>query len=195
MGLSLLRARMPVTVAVASLTWLAPLAASARCPDRDPGSPACEPIVSFLMPSVAGAAFFPRNAGGPYLGGGVELGLVSWSSNNDAFGPSQGRVRASFSYLAGPMHREVALYRFGGLVSFEGNAGRRFLIPYFSAALGGIYDTVLGGHPAADASLGLYLVYLRHFVLDAEGGAVLPFTHLDTLLGARAQLTASFALW
>jgi len=147
------------------------------------------------MPSLAGAAFFPKNAGGPYGGGGVELGIVSWSSNNEAFGPSHGRVRASFSYLVGAQRRQMALYRFGGLVSFEGNAGRRFLIPYFSAAIGGLYDTVLGSHPAADTSLGLYIVYLRRFVLDAEAGSVLPFTSIDKLLGARAQLTASFSLW
>jgi hypothetical protein len=178
--------RLSVTV-LASLALLA-IAGSARakCPERDPADPACEPIVSLLMPD---------NAGGAYYGGGVEFALLSWASNSDAFGPSHGRLRATFTYLFGPEDRHAALYRIGGVVSFEGNASRRFFIPYFTGALGGLYQSDLGGHMAADASLGLYFVYTRNFVLDGEGGYVLPFTSVDALIGPRAQLTASFALW
>jgi hypothetical protein len=177
------------------LAAIAPLSASAKCPKTDPADDLCEPITSFLMPSVAGAAYFPHAAGGPYFGGGVELALLSWTSNNDAFGPSQGRLRATFTYLAGPDNRTVALYHFGGLVSFERNASRRFLIPYFSGAIGGLYQTELGAHGAIDASLGLFLVHTRSFVLDVEGGAELPFTAVEELIGGRMQLTAGFALW
>jgi hypothetical protein len=181
--------------ALGCLVCLVPRLSSAKCPERDPGAVECEPIVSFLMPSVAGAVFFPRDAGGRYYGGGVEFALLSWASNNDAFGPSHGRLRATFTYLAGAQNRRVALYRFGGIVSFEGNASRRFLIPYFGGAIGGVWETRFGSHAAFDASLGLYLVHTRRFVLDAEGGWVLPFTDVDTLMGPRVQLTASFALW
>ena len=182
-------------LAAATLALLAPHAALAKCPERDPGDTLCEPVVSYLMPAVAGVAYFPRDAGGPYLGGGVELALLSWSNNNDAFGPSQGRLRATFAYLAGPGDRRAALYHVGGLVSFEGNASRRFLIPYFSGAIGGLYETDLKAHPAADASLGVFFVHTRRFILDAEGGAVLPFTAVDQLIGGRVQITASFSLW
>lgn len=173
----------------------APRAAPAKCPESNLGDVLCEPVVSYLMPAVAGVAYFPHAAGGPYLGGGVEVALFSWSHNNDASGPSQGRLRATFAYLAGTDSRRVALYHLGGLVSFEGNASRHYLIPYFSAAIGGLSETVLGSHPGADASIGLFIVHTRHFILDAEGGAVLPFTSADALVGPRVQLTASFSLW
>jgi hypothetical protein len=184
-----------LAVSVLGCALLAPRLSAAACPNRDPGDSICEPFIAFLMPSAAGAAYFPHAAGGPYFGGGVELSLLSWSNNSDTFGPSQGRIRATFTYLAGSAERTEALYRFGGLVSFEGNASRRFLIPYFSGSVGGLYDSVLGGAGAGDASLGLFFVHTRWFVLDGEGGCVFPFVNVAALIGPRAQLTASFALW
>lgn len=183
-------------MALAGVVVTAAARASARCPKEDPGDTVCEPLVSMLMPSVAGVAYFPSGAGGPYMGGGVELSLLSWASNNDAFGPSHGRIRANVAYLASPEtdHR-VLLYRFGGVVSFEGNASRRFLIPYWGASVGGLWATDFGQRAIADASVGMFLLYTRDFVLDAEGGVVLPFTAVDKLLGPRAQLTAAVALW
>jgi hypothetical protein len=182
-----------VTVGASSLLIASP--ALAKCPNEDPGDTICEPRVSMLMPSVAGVAYFPDGASGPYLGGGVEFGLLAWASNNDSFGPSHGRVRLNFAYLGGPNDKRMLIYRFGGIVSFEGNASRRFFIPYYGASIGALWESDLGHRALADASLGMYFVHTRSFVLDAEGGVVIPFTAVDKLLGPRAQLTASFALW
>lgn len=180
---------------VAASLLLASSPARARCPRDLPGDPVCDPYVAILMPTAVAVAWFPRAAGGAYFGGGVELGLISWSSNNDNFGPSHGRLYMSAAYLASTQKSRAVLYRFGGVVSFESNASRRFMIPHFGAALGGLWQSELGAKPAFDASLGLYLVHTRRFVLDAEGGVVLPFNAVDQLVGPRAQLTASFALW
>ncbi len=169
--------------------------ARAGCPRDKPGDPVCDPYVTMLMPTAVGVAWFPRAAGGAYFGGGVEIGFVSWSSNNDGFGPSQGRFYGSAAVLESTQGRRAVLYRVGGVVSFEGNASRRFAIPHFGAAVGGLWETVLSSRPVVDASLGLYVVHTRRFVLDAEGGLVLPLSAVDALLGPRAQLTASFALW
>ncbi len=192
----MLRFRQGVVIAGAISTSLfAAGVANAKCPGTTPEDPACEHIVSMLMPSVAGAAWFPHDAGGPYYGAGIELGWLSWASSSDTFGPSHGRLRSTFTYMLGKENRRAALYRFGGIVSFEGNASRRFLIPYFSGAMAGSWTGDTGVRFGVDASLGLYLVYTRWFVLDGEGGVVLPFTSVKELVGARAQLTASFALW
>jgi hypothetical protein len=53
----------------------------------------------------------------------------------------------------------------------------------------------LSTHAFADGELGLYLVYTRGFILDAEGAFIFPFTDFSHLAGPKAQLTASFALW
>jgi hypothetical protein len=182
-------------VVAAGFLLSSPAAARAACPREAPGDPACEPYVTMLMPTASFQAWFPRQAGGTYLGGGVEIDFVSWSSNNDHFGPSHGRFYGSAAYLASFQDRRAVLYRFGGVVSFEGNASRRVIIPHFGAALGGLWETELKSHPLADASLGLYLVHTKRFVLDAEGGMIFPFNSVDQLFGPRAQLTASFSLW
>jgi hypothetical protein len=179
----------------ALLATAATAPARAACPRAEPGDPVCEPYVTMLMPTAIGVAWFPRDAGGPFVGGGVEIGFVGWSSNNEHFGPSQGRFYGSAAVLAGGQHRSAVLYRLGGVVSFEGNASRRFAIPHFGAALGGLWETQLRSRPLVDASLGLYIVHTRRFVLDAEGGLVLPLSAVDQLFGPRAQLTASVALW
>jgi len=180
--------------ALASLFVLgATTSASARCPNEKPDEPACEPIASALMPSAEGTAYFPR--GDAFLGGGFDFALASWSNNNDAFGPSQGTLRLGASYMVGPSDRRMVFYRFGAIVSFEGNASRRFLIPYFGGAVGALWETDLGNRALSEGALGVYVVYTRRFVLDAQGGVVLPFTAVEALLGAKTQLTASFALW
>lgn len=169
--------------------------ASARCPNEAPEDPACEPISSALMPSLAGVAYFPRGGLDPYFGAGVEFAAISWSNNNDAFGPSQGTVRLGVAYLRASDQREMLLYRLGWAVSFEGNASRRFLIPYWGGGLGALWETAIGNRALAEAALGLYLFYGRQVVVDAQGAMVLPFTAVDKLLAPKAQLTASFALW
>jgi hypothetical protein len=181
------------------LGLLAPSTALAACPHDDPGDPVCDPYVSILVPTAVFEGIFPAKANGPYLGGGAELALFSWASNNNAYGPSHGRFFASAAILGnlegGDLARRAVYYRFGGVVSFEGNASRRFLIPHFSAALGGLWETHLRNNSLLDASLGAFIVHTRRFVLDAEGGVVFPFSAVDELFGPRVQLTASFALW
>jgi hypothetical protein len=180
--------------ALAATTALASIA-EAKCPDRTPEDPACEPIASIAMPSLATVGYFPRNGLDPYFGVGAEFVAFSWSNNNESFGPSQGTIRLGAAYLIPGDHREMLFYRFGWAVSFEGNASRRFLIPYWGGGLGALWETNLGNRALAEAALGLYIFYSRTLVVDAQGTIVLPFTAVDTLLAPKAQLTASFALW
>jgi hypothetical protein len=185
--------------ALVGLALLAPRSAHAACPSDNPGDPVCDPYVSIFVPTVVFEGLFPAKANGPYLGGGAEIAFLSWSSNNNAYGPSHGRFFGGATILGGldgsQGSRRAVHYRFGGVVSFEGNASRRFLIPHFSAALGGLYETHLGSNAMLDASMGAFLVHTRRFVLDAEGGVIFPFSRVDELFGPRVQLTASFALW
>lgn len=180
---------------LAAAAVLAPAVAGARCPDDDPGAPACVPIAQAMMPTAEGVAYFLRQGRGAYVGGGADLTVFSWSNNVDSFGPSQGALRLGVSYLRGAHDRGLLLYRFGALVSIEGNASRRFLIPTFGGAIGGLWESDLGSTGMVEGSLGLYLLYTRRVVVDAQGGVVAPFHRVDTLLGPRVQLTASVSLW
>src|SRR4051794_3978389 len=99
-GITRTLARRAAALVAVSALLLAAAPARAACPRAEPGDPVCDPYVALLMPTAAAVAWFPRDAGGAYFGGGVELGLVSWSSNNDNFGPSHGRFYMSGAYLA-----------------------------------------------------------------------------------------------
>lgn len=180
----------------ASVLVLSAAAARAACPDEAPRNSVCDPHVAMLLPTLTAVGYFPMDAGGPYVGGGVDIGFISWSSNNESFGPSHGRFYGGAAVLTSVNEKRRAVhFRFGGDVSFERNASRRFLIPHFGVAIGGLWETQLKTRAAIDASLGLYLVHLRSFILDVEGGVLLPFSSVDQLFGPRTQLTASFALW
>jgi hypothetical protein len=169
--------------------------ASAKCPAENPTEPACEPIVSVMMPSVSGAMYVPHGNLGTYWGAGLEADFFSWSHNNPAFGPSQGKLRLNVDYLVSSRDARALIYDVGTIVSFEGNASRRFLIPYTGFGLGGITESDYGTRLAVNGSLGMFLVYTRPFVLTAEGSYFVPFTQVEALRGGMARVAASFALW
>jgi hypothetical protein len=180
---------------VAVATLLCAANAHAKCPGETPGEPACEPIISIMMPSVTGAAYIPNGNLGTYLGAGLEADFFSWSHNTPTFGPSQGKLRLTVDYLANDRDARAFFYEVGTIVSFEGNASRRFLIPYAGFGLGGFTETNYGTRLGVDGSLGLFLLYTRPVVVTAEGTYFIPFTQVEALRGAMGRLTASFALW
>ncbi|HEU4412905.1 MAG TPA: hypothetical protein VFS43_47125 [Polyangiaceae bacterium] len=200
-----LRRAAPVALALASPA--AALGAESPPPPPAPASgaesplpaPAVnEPFATSFVPSAQGLAYFPLGEGvGPFYGGGVEVVLFTWSNNADTFGPSQGKIRLDVGGLASARDEQGAmvLYRGGAVVSFERNANRSWLIPYFAADAGALHARGLGGRVFADASLGLYLLYTRNVMIDAEGSFVFPLTAFDRLAGPKATLTASFSLW
>ncbi len=170
--------------------------AYAGCPGENPQDPACEPILSVMMPSVSGVGYAPNGNLGAYWGAGLEADMFAWSHNNPAFGPSQGKLRVNVDYLKGSREGKNALfYDVGMIVSFEGNASRRYLIPYAGFGFGGLTETDYGTRLAVDGSLGAFLVYTRPFVLTAEGSYFVPFTQVEALRGVMGRVAASFALW
>jgi hypothetical protein len=193
--------RLSVSVAALAVPFVVLFASSARaeCPDSGTPDSACETLTSVLAPSAAFAAYFPRSGAlGPWVGGGAELVFFTWSNNSNSFGPGQGKLRFDVEGLASTAPGgapAMVLYRGGAVLSFEGNASRNFLIPYWGASIGGMHQATLGGHGFVDADLGLYLLYTRHVILDAEGAFVFPFKDFEPLAGLKTQLTASFALW
>ena len=126
-------------VAVLALTRVA----HAECPTT-PDDHVCRPWTALLLPTAFAVVYAPADARGPWVGGGLEL-VVAWSDNSPAFGPSQGKLRFGAAALrsvpgqgAGDAERTrtMATFRGGTQVSFERNASREFLIPYFSTDVG-----------------------------------------------------------
>jgi hypothetical protein len=148
-----------------------------------------------LHPTVYGGLYAPRE-GGTFFGGGLEVILMSWSDNSEAFGPSQGRVRIDVGLFEGTMDAgSLVMYRMGTQLAFERNASRDYLIPYFAGDFGGLWTEATGRRWFADAGLGLYLLYRRNVVIDVEVTGVLPFREPERLAGITSRLGLSFSLW
>ena len=172
------------------------VAAAEPCP-RVPMDEVCRPWTAMLLPSAFVTAYAPRDAMGPWLGGGVEVVGFAWSDPSPAFGPSHGKLRFDIGLLrasedgAGSM----VMYRGGAQVAFERNASRRWLIPYATANLGGLWTEATRGRGFVDGGAGVYLVHRRGLIVDLEATYLLPFAEPDELSGFRTQLAVSVALW
>jgi hypothetical protein len=170
-------------------------AARADCPTR-PDDEVCRPWSAVLLPTVFAAVYAPNDASGPWYGGGIEA-VTAWSDNTPAFGPSHGKLRLGIGALtsqtmgAGTM----VMYRGGAQVSFERNASRSWLIPYFGADVGGLWTSDTRQRGFVDGGLGLYVLHRRSAIIDLEVDGVLPFSDPSKLGGLRGQLAVSFALW
>lgn len=192
------RDRAGVALAAALATFaLAPGEARAACPESL--DEICDSFATGLLPSVAGVAYFPRSGGlGPWIGAGGEVVLFTWSNNSEAFGPGHGKLKFDFEGLASTATGSppaMIMYRGGVDLAFERNASRSYLIPYFGVSLGGLSQSTLGGTGFVDGELGLYLLYTKRVMIDAEGAFLFPFRSFDTYAGPKTQLTLSVNLW
>jgi hypothetical protein len=173
-----------------------PAVARAECPTA-PDDAVCRPWSALMLPTAFGVMYAPNDASGPWYGGGLEATLLAWSDNTPAFGPSQGRVRLDVGALRSTVMGAgtMAMYRGGTQVSFERNASRTWLIPYFNADVGGLWTKTTGSRAFVDGGVGVYLLHRRTAILDLEVDGVLPFSDPSKLGGLRLELALSFALW
>ena len=149
-----------------------------------------------FMPGTFATYYQPRGTAAGFTGGGVQIAPFQWSHNNDRFGPSQGGFYMSAALLTSTRSPgTMALYEVGATASFERNASRQYLIPYFGAAAGGITQAQLGTTEYVYPLAGIHIYWHKNLMLDAEGGYHFPFENIDTMRGPRAQLTARFSLW
>jgi hypothetical protein len=174
--------------------------ARAACPTT--GSPdlsVCKYWSALLTPGVFGVVYAPAGdaALGSWYGGAVRLSLYTWSDNAVAFGPSQGKFYLDVGLLGSGADGTgaMSLFRSGFHLSFEGNASRTWLIPYYGGALGRVAERTLEVNWFAEAVVGVHALYTRNLRIDVEAGYALPFSEVDDMRGLMAQVAASFTLW
>jgi hypothetical protein len=189
-------ARWLVLVGAVTAIMASGRAARAECPTT-PDDAVCRPWSAMLLPTAFGSLYAPHGLSSTYYGGGLEIVLLAWSDNSNAFGPSQGRLRLDVSYLATSAMSTPAMvmYRGGAQLAFERNASRSYLIPYFAVDIGGLWSEPTGRRWYADGGLGFYLLHLRSAILDLEVTGIVPFKDINTLIGVTSRLGLSFALW
>jgi hypothetical protein len=185
------------------------IAFAARCSDGSP-APAARPSDAappslddtcierniYLMPGAFTTFFQPSARLGPFVGGGVQISPYQWSHNNDRFGPSQGGLFFQAALLGSPSSPgAMALFEVGATASFERNASRRWLIPYFGGTAGTLAQSALGKSAYVYPFAGIHIYWHRDLMVDADAGYHFPFEDIDRARGPRGQLTARFSLW
>lgn len=188
---------LPLSIAAAAALVATSIAGRSAHAGDDANPAPAEPYAAMLVPSLMTMAYVPRaDASGARLGVGAEILLLTWSSNTDGFGPGQGKLRFDVGGLWSTADSDAwtVLYRGGASVSFEGRPHREFLVPYFSADVGGVHDRKLGGSVFFDPGGGLYLVYYKSLIVDVEAGYLYAFAEPD-LSGFKSHLTVSLAFW
>ncbi|HWN70770.1 MAG TPA: hypothetical protein VNM90_24180 [Haliangium sp.] len=188
-----------VAVIALGLGALAP-SAHAKCPTSgSPDRSVCKYWSALLTPGLIGLAYVPAGEGalGPWYGGAVRLSLYTWSDNAVAFGPSQGKFFLDFGLLRSGEDdtNSMSVFRSGFHLSFEGNASRSWLIPYYGGSMGRVAEETLEVNWFAEAVLGVHALYTQNLRVDVEGGYALPFSEVDVMRGAMFQIAASFTLW
>lgn len=174
--------------------------AHAKCPaSGSPDRTVCRYWSALLAPGLIGVAYVPAGdaALGPWYGGAARLSLYTWSDNNVAFGPSQGKFFLDFGLLRSgdDAAATMSLFRSGFHLSIEGNASRTWLIPYYGGSLGRVAEDTLEVSWFAEAVLGVHALYTRNLRIDVEGGYLLPFSEVDVMRGPMVQIAASVTLW
>lgn len=165
--------------------------------EGDPDREVCREREIFFMPGVQGVFFAPNAEGSaPYWGAGVQVAPLSWTHNNDRFGPGQGVVFLQVSLLrSSSSNAAMGLFELGTTLSLEKNSSRRWLIPFFGLSLGGLVHADLPDAAYTHAFAGLHVFWHHNLMVDLSGGYHFPFGELDVLSGPRMQGTVRFSMW
>ena len=166
------------------------------CMDDD-GRDICRGREIYFMPGAQAVLFVPNAPGAePFVGAGVQIAPLLWTHNSESFGPGQGALFAQVSLLSSAgSNATMGLFEVGTTLTFEKNASRRWMIPYFGLSIGGLVHDGLPNAAFTHALAGMHVFWHHNLIVDLQGGYHFPFGHLDMVSGPRAQATVRFSMW
>ncbi len=146
---------------------------------------------SAFMPGLAAMAYMPDNRKelGVYRGISVNYLFYSWIHCNEKQGGSHGNFYFKLDVLM-PEKKDsgtVFIYGFGLTSSFERNARRKFLIPFYGLEFSGL------SHKAKSSVvftplIGVWLFSTPAFQIELQAGYHLPVKLFDDYKGFRSSL-------
>lgn len=154
---------------------------------------------SGFIPNVGFSYYAPKNKAdlGSFKGGNIQFDWVSWAHHNDNKGPSHGKFYLRFDYMESDKDTLGVACKFGlGFqVSFERNANRSFLIPYYGLEISGMSQRETGSLFLFNPQVGLWCFSNRNINISATCGYLLPTKKVDDCSGLFASVSLGFTLW
>jgi hypothetical protein len=163
----------------------------------------------WMLPGGGASGFLLHGDRELFVGGALQATLVARTTNGrDAFlcgdeskasdcRSSHFRVYAEFEVLASTRAHVASLFTYGaGYTSnFEWNPARRYLIPHYGGAVGGLFRSGVGHRAAVHPYLGLHLWADRHVWVNLTLGYRVVPAGLRDLSGPTAGLAAMLSPW
>ena len=169
---------------------------------------------SYTYPGLHLTAWFPNDMDdyGVLVGWSIQWGGYTWVTRRDSFGPSHGRLYLRFDMMESTQADAKSALggSLGAEFSFERNARRHWLIPYFGLESGlmvgsGKYRrgdctddscaTKIGALFTATPFFGVYLWASRRIRVTASAGYMMPAQDFGDMSGWRVWLGANLQLW
>lgn len=152
-----------------------------------------------FIPNVGFTYFAPKNKTdfGTFKGASIQFDLVSWAHHNDNKGPCHGKLFLRFDYLESDKDTLGVAFKYGlGMqVSFERNANRSYLIPFYGVELSGINQREIGSLFLFNPHVGVWCYSNRNLNISATCGYLLPTKKVDDFSGLFASVSLGFSLW
>ena len=183
-----------LTALTALWGWSAP--AQAACPKSgDPDLSVCVYSNAWMVPSLQVGVWTADDR--TLAAAGARVELYQWKDNSPGFSPSHGAWYAELSLVdrAGPGRAHAWIYGAAGRLSFEGNASRRWLIPYYGAMVGAVSQAGQPRRLLARADLGVSLWHSDALHLWAQAGYQRDASSSPRWRGATGQLGLTWAPW
>ncbi len=153
---------------------------------------------STLIPGLSYTIYFPTDKNlGAFKGVAINYLLSSWIAVNEYPGPSHGNVYTKFAILFSDKEniKELFLYGIGFNVSFEKNAQRNFLIPYFGFEISGISHNTMSHVATFSPDVGLWFYYTENINIGGNFSYLFPIKYFETIRGYQTNITVTFSLW
>lgn len=163
----------------------------------------------WMLPGGGASGFLLHGDRELFVGGALQATLVARTKNaRDAFlcedesnssdcRSSHFRIYAEFEVLASTRAHAPSLFTYGaGYTSnFEWNPARRYLIPHYGGAVGGLFRSGVGHRAAVHPYLGLHLWADSHVWVNLTLGYRVVPAGLQDLSGPTAGLVAMLNSW
>ncbi len=154
----------------------------------------------YFMPGVGYKTYIPKNEKklGIYHGVMTEFVIYARAKgiSSKTTGPARIKTYGNLSIMASDNSnaKDIFFANLGLNLSFEGNTGRKFVIPYFGLEMGGLFQRDFSTYQFSPVA-GIQLVSTKTILWNIQGGYQYTTKKFDEYSGYTFSSTLNVLLW